>query len=322
MIKNITFAIILLTTALPTASSAETVLRTGNSVSVETDQVVENDFYAAGSGVSMSGEVKGDMYATGGSVTTNGSIEADLSVLSGTVQVHGDVGDDVRIVAGEVVIADHVGGDVFVIASTLKILSSATIDGDVFFYGNDAEISGPVAGSVMGTSNSLRIDSTVGKNVDVVVAQSFTLGDRASVSGNVSYESISDVTRAQNAVVQGEVVKNSHQVVTNPVNFRWTLVPFLVILFTTLCLYLFFRKPLVTLMATINAEPARAGLIGLGMLLVAPVVSLLLTVTVLGSIVGVVGFLTLAIMYLVSLSLLAVLTGSLVSRVFDRKAHV
>lgn len=324
MIKNIAYTLVFFgfLATFPFVSNAETVLRTGNSVSIETDQVVENDFYAAGSGVTMSGEVKGDMYVTGGTVTVNGPVETDLSILSGTVQIHGDIGDDVRVVAGEVVIADHVGGDVFVIAGSLKILSSATIDGDVFFYGTEAEISGPVAGSVMGTSNTMRIDGAVGKNIDVIVSRTFTLGDRAQIGGDVRYESASDVTRAQNAVIEGELVRNSHQVIADTLNLRWTLVTFLVLLFTSLCLYLFFKKGLTTLVSTISLEPARAGLIGLGVLIVAPVISFLLMVTVLGSMVGASLLLLVLLMYLVSLPLLSVLTGSLISRVFLKSSQI
>ena len=195
--------------SIPLITLAETVVRTGESVAIGNDQVVENDFYAAGQSIVHSGEVKGDMYAAGASVTVNGPIGADLTILGGTAQVHSEIKDDVRIIAGDTVIGGKVVGDVFVIGGVLKVLSSASIDGDVFFYGGEAEISGPVKGSVMGTAEAFRIDAQIDGNVDVIASRALVLGDRASVSGNVSYQSVGEINRAQQAVVVGEVVRNS-----------------------------------------------------------------------------------------------------------------
>ena len=117
----------------PFAAQAETVLRISDSISLKVDETVEGDFYGAAGPISLSGTVEGDAYVVGGSVTANGVIEEDLFITAGVAQVHATVTDDVRVLGGEVVIAEYVGGDVFVLGGLLSVLSSAKIDGNIFF---------------------------------------------------------------------------------------------------------------------------------------------------------------------------------------------
>ena len=62
-------------TILPFIALAETVVRTGDSVSVEKDQRIEGDFYTAGSILNISGEINGDLSAVAG----KNMYEVDLS---------------------------------------------------------------------------------------------------------------------------------------------------------------------------------------------------------------------------------------------------
>lgn len=307
---------------LPGVAWAGTVVRTGESVTVAADQTVEDDFYAAGGTVSMSGTVRGDMYTAGGSVTVNGVIEADLTILGGSAQVHATVSDDVRIVGGEAVIAEAVGGDVFVIGGLLKVLSSAEIAGDVYFFGGEAEISGPVGGSVMGTAETIRIDSAIAGGVDVVTAQQLTLGERASVTGDVTYRSRNEIERSQNAVVTGTVVRNTVAPVANEVDVQQLLTPLFVMLFGVLLLYLFGRQHLHRFATTTAADFGRSGLIGLAVMFGSPLVILLAFISILGIAVGLLGLFMIGLLYVLSLLLMGVVAGALLARVCTKAYDV
>ena len=297
--------------AIPVAALAETVVRTGESVSIGNDQVVENDFYVTAGNISMSGEIREDMYAVGGSVTVNGPVGADLTVLSGTTQVHAEVGDDVRVIGGEVVIADRVGGDVFVLAGVLKILSSASIGGDVYFYGGEADISGAVEGSIMGAADSVRVDSVVGNGIDMTVGRELTLGDKASVRGDVRYQSSSELTRSQDAEVDGSVVRSGVEEETESWAKDVPLVSSFVLIFAVLCAYLFFRERLQQLITELYTNPGRSGLFGLAVLFLVPIAIILTFVTVLGTLLGVIGLFAWLLLLCLSYVLTAVTIGAL-----------
>jgi cytoskeletal protein CcmA (bactofilin family) len=306
---------------MPTYAFGETVVRTGESISIESNQVVENDFYAAAETISMSGSVRGDMYVVGGRVTTNGEVENDLTIIAGTAQVHAPVKDDLRVLGGEVVLAEKVSGDVFVVGGYFKMLSTASVDGNVYFYGGQAEISGTVAGSVMGTAESFRVDGEVKGGVDVVASSELVLGDRANVSGNVSYESLNELIRAQNAVVVGEVLKNERSE-TKSTPETGNLLPLFIALFTVLTAYLFLREQLQTLTNGVLSNPVPSVLTGLLLVFVAPVVSIVLMVTVIGSLVGIMFLFLLLCAYIFALVLSVVIIGKVVLNFLNKGGEV
>ncbi len=317
----------LLFAVFPLCVHAETVLRIGENVTVDADQIVDGDYYVSVGpfgDTSMSGSVTGDMYAFGGSVDANGSIGNDLTIVGGATQLHATVTDDVRIIAGEATIADHVGGDLFVIGGVLNVLSTARVDGDIIFFGGEAEINGTVGGSVLGTSERIRIDAQVGKDVDIKTATALTLGEKAAVSGSVKYASAEPLVRAQNAAVEGEVVRNEYAAssIQPQQGVRNALIPLFMVLFACLSLYLLFRKELQQLVQHLLLHPVKSAAVGTSIAVLGPVLSVILILTVLGAIVGIAGLLFSLLMYALSCALSGVVLGAFLSRIFTKKIQV
>jgi hypothetical protein len=310
---------------LSTPAYAETVLRVGDDISVDADQVVDGDYYVSVGpfgNTSMSGTVNGDMYALGGSVTVNGVIDGDLAIAGGVTQVHASTSDDVRVLSGETTIAEHVGGDLVVIGGTLTVLSSASVDGDIIFFGGNADISGVVGGSIHGSSNVMRIDGTVGKDVDLTARQSLTLGDRADIGGNVTYGSEKDVIRAQNAHVGGSVSKTAMTFTAPHTDARSMLIPGFVILFATLALYLLFRREIIALCEYVLTRPGRSALFGLATILLGPILSVTLILTVLGALAGVISLSFTILALSVGVCLSGVIAGAYLSKLFTKRPTV
>jgi cytoskeletal protein CcmA (bactofilin family) len=272
----------------------------------------------------MSGTVKGDMYALGGTVTTNGTVENDLTVVGGSVQVIAPVNDDVRVLGGEVTIGSYIKGDVFVIGGVLHVLSTATIDGDIIFFGGEADINGTVGGSVLGTSKQLRIDGEVKGDVDVTTASTLTLGDKANIAGFVNYASVSPIVRAQNAVVAKEVTQRASVTATESEEnkTRAALVPIFITLFATLSLFLLFKKELQNLVVHTQRKAGKSFLLGLSVLVLGPIVALILAVTVLGVLLGVISFALVLLAYALGYVLTGVVFGAYLAQWFTKSATV
>jgi cytoskeletal protein CcmA (bactofilin family) len=313
---------------LPISASAETVVRTGQNITVEAEQTVAGDYYVyvgPFSNTTMSGKVEGDMYAFGGVVTTNGAIENDLTIIGGSAQMHATVTDDVRIVAGEVTVADHVGGDLVVLGGVLNVLSTATIDGDVIFYGGTATIAGSIKGSVLGTAEKVRIDATVQKNVDVQTAKALTLGDTANIAGAVRYTSIYELERGVNAEIAGEVTKvNSVSATANTKHglTLFSLLPMLISLFSTLVLFLLFRRTLEAVALRVQKHTLKVSLLGMGALLLGPSIAVLLMVTGLGFFIGVMLLALLCFVFVLGYTLSGVVLGSYLAKWFTNHPRV
>lgn len=300
----VTSVVIAVLLAVPVVSYGQTILRTDDSVTVDAEQVVEGNFYSVGSRVSISGEVIGDWVAAGGSVTGNGIFQDDVLLLAGNVQLHGSTTDDVRIVAGDTVIADYVGGDLAVLGGSVEILSSAVIAGDVLIYANDAVIAGTVGGDIIGRYGSLRIDAPIAGSVDARVNE-LTLGNRASIEGDLRYESAQEIVRAQDAVVDGDI---THREVVTDISVREQMqnavMPILILIFAALVFFLVQRRRFDAVVEHTIERPLLFSLVGVGITLATPLLIALLFVSVLGSLVG----LVVASLYVLILTLGAIFT--------------
>lgn len=310
---------------MPQATWADSVLRIGSDVSVDESQVVEGNYYTATrmwDRITISGEIVGDMYAAGGNVTVNGEITEDLFIVSGVSNVHATVTDDVRIVAGEVTIGEYVGGDLFVIGGSLNVLSSAQIDGTVFFFGGDGVIEGTVNQSVVGYAERLRINGQVGKDVDVTVPAGLQLGSKADVTGSVSYKSYVELVRDPASVIAGEVTRTVATDASFKDSARAALTPLFVILFTALSLYLFFQRQLYSMVELIFTRPTRSALVGLGVILASPLIGVLLIATVLGMVLGLFTILASTGLFALGMVLAGTVLGSYLWKLYTKKLTV
>lgn len=298
-------------------ADAKTVIRSGNTVSVESENVIEGDFYAVSNIVNISGTITEDMVSAGGQITVNGSVGKDLFLVAAETDIHGKVGDDLRIISGEVTIADEVEGDLFIIGGSVEILSTASIKGDVVLYAGQAVIAGPVGGNVFGATEKLRIDAPVAGDVDVTVNQ-LTLGDRTEISGNLSYVSDFALIQSLDAVVSGEVIRNDPVVSPDDVSVRAALVPALVLLFSVLSWYMLSRSSLNRVVSRAVVLSPRSLLIGLASVFLIPIAAIFLTVSMIGSLVGTILILGYLLLLTVSFVGFSAVLGQLMMRLYSK----
>ncbi len=324
--KGFIDAVALALVCVPYLANAETVLRTGSDISVGTDQIINDDYYVSvgfGGRTDMSGAVAGDMLVLAGSAIVNGSVGEDLMALGGTLQMHGSTTDDLRVVAWDTVISESVGGDVVVLGSSLKILPTATIGGNVYFFGIDAKIDGAVDGSVYGTAERVLINGAVGKDVDLHAAGGLTLGDKAAVAGNVTYNGLVPLARSQGTIIEGEVnetVENDTPDAREAA--RAILTPLFVMLFAALSLFLLFKRGLQRLVEKIDESFLVATGLGVATMFAGPVAAILLLFTVLGFILGVALFGMFITLASAAVALMGVVLGAFVSKYLRGRLEV
>lgn len=298
-------------------AEAETVVRSGQNISVAEDQVIEGDFYSAADIVNISGEVTEDMVSAGGEITINGAVGDDALLIAGRVDVHGKIGDDLRVIAGEVTIAEPIAGDLFVLGAKVNILSTASISGDLIIYGGQAEIKGLVEGDIVGSVDDLRIDAPVNGDVDVSVSQ-LTLGDRTNIAGNVRYVSHAQVTQSLNATVAGELVRNDPVLPGATSSFRDILIPVLILLFSALVWFLVSRKTLNIVVDKALRKSVRPFLIGLAIILLTPFASVMLMVSTIGALVGIGLMLAYMLVLVLAIISFSVVIGKLLVSLFSK----
>ncbi len=314
MQKKLIVVLIALCAQIPLSVQAGPIVRTGDTVSVDAEQMLKGDFYGFGSDISISGAAENDSYLFGGNVTVNASTTEDLTIVGGMVQVHGEVGDDLRVVGGEVTIAEPIKGDVVVLGGTLSILSTATVEGDVLFYGETLKIDGDVTGSVFGAANEVRINNAVHGDVSLRAYDTLALGDNARIDGSVSYTSAKDLARAQGAEVKGDIHRIKEQIVSNAEMWKTLLMQLFMFAFAVSLMYVLAPRRVAELTLDTSRGFGVHGLIGLSLFLVIPILSVLLFASIIGFVFGIVLILAYLLFLICALLLSPILLGALITR--------
>ncbi|MCA9362377.1 hypothetical protein KC906_03295 [Candidatus Kaiserbacteria bacterium] len=285
-------------------ASAETVVRSGEVVSIAKEQVIEGDFYSMASKVNISGSVEEDAVVAAGQVTVNGSVGNNAFLVGGRIDVHGTVGDDLRIVAGETTIAEPIMGDVMVVGGVVQILSTASIAGDIILLAGNVVIEGSVGGDVVGTVGQLTIDAPVAGDVDVTVEQ-ISLGSQADVQGSVRYVSESLIIQDPSSNVAGETMRNDPVILGSQPTLYAAVIPVLVLLFSVLVWYLLSRKSLDVVIGRALVKSPRPFLLGSISIILMPLITMLLFVSMIGSLLGfavLAGFLFMVMLSIIGIS--------------------
>ncbi len=307
---------------LPVYVDAGPIVRSGEKISIDSTQILKGDFYGFAPVVTLSGSADNDVYIGGGTVTVNAPIKEDLTIVGGVVQVHGDVGDDLRVIGGDVTLGKAVKGDVVVLGGSLTVLSTASIEGDVLFLGGNLSVEGDVVGGIHGTSDTVRINSKVGGDILYTATNSFVLGDKADIRGAITYTSMQDIVRAQDAHVTGIIHRAEAKIEANTNLLKMLMLEGCMLLFGSLALFLVCRKRIQSSITDPSAGISVTGLVGLGVFLVLPFVGVIFVVSVVGLFVGIALLVLYVLMVTLALLCSGILAGYYIQKAFTKKTNI
>jgi cytoskeletal protein CcmA (bactofilin family) len=226
------FATLALLASLLFVSSAWAIeTRGGQNVTIDADEVIEDDLYVGAETVTVEGTVRGDLVAAGGTVRMNGTVEGDIISAGQTVIVNGKVEDDVRIAGQALLIGEdaQITDDLIAAGYSLESEAGSTVGGELLYGGYQALLAGTVGGNVRGGMTAFELGGEVGDNVNVevdgggaqpaggrfapgapavsvpTVESGLTLTDTARVEGDLRYGSSSRGDIASGAQIGGDV---------------------------------------------------------------------------------------------------------------------
>ncbi len=263
--------------------------RSGDRVNVDN---IQDDLYAAGGTVLVSGNIKGNLFATGGTVTVDGSISNNAYVAGGTV-----------------VVRSVIGGDMFIGGGDVQV-SNSTIEGDVYIGGGSVTLNSPVNGKVRIGGGNIYLNAPVAGNVEVDGGK-LTLGSKALLSGTLTYRTPREATMEPGSKVLGKVTyefrdygkyKNALTMIA--------LVRFLMLFISSLVLGLFFRRYFVEVTKGVAHSPwAELGR-GFASAALLPIGSIILLITIVGVPLGILGLMACIGLIVFSIISAAIILGS------------
>ncbi len=185
MFKKI-FGLILVSVLLLSISSSALEVMTGDKVVVPKGQVVDDNLFAAGEKVKISGRIKGDLIVFGGEVVIDGVVDGNVIVGGGDVKMTG-VAKNVFMGGGDVEMNGVVRKDLLVGCGDLSFNEKARVGKDAFLGCGEAKIAGKVyrnlkigVGDLFVAPTAL-VKGTLGYSADNVI-----VSDDATVFGTIA----------------------------------------------------------------------------------------------------------------------------------------
>jgi len=209
MLKNITKAaaalmvvVLLLVLAAVPALAAD--LRSANTVTIASGEVVNDDLYISATDIIINGTVNGDVYAGATNVTINGTVNGGVTVGAQIININGEITGSARLGANSVNISGDIGGDLLIGGSMVYINSSASIGRDLLFGAGSAVVNAPVGGYIKGGGDEITLTNTVGEDVEVMVER-LTIASTADIQGNLIYISDNQADISSGANIGGNI---------------------------------------------------------------------------------------------------------------------
>lgn len=271
---------------------AQTFSQSDNSSVLQRDETVNEDYFATGDKVTVSGTVNGDAYVAGGEVLVDGTINGDLIVAGGNVTIRGTVTQDVRAAGGNILISSQIEGNTIVMGGSVSITDSATLSGSLVAGTGTLQVFAPVGGGMTIGAGTVQIGNSVGGNISAGTGE-LSFSPDASVSGNLTYWSENEADIAQGASVSGtvtqhtapqgstEAAQRAAEGFFSAISLAFTLSSFLSALILGLLFTKFAPRFLDKTSDTILEAPAKSALIGFITLIAIPVAAFFLFITLL-----------------------------------------
>jgi cytoskeletal protein CcmA (bactofilin family) len=173
--------------------------QTGN-CEIPLGDVLEKDVYAWAQNLQIDGTLDGDLVAWFQNGTIDGAVTQDVNVFSQALTITGEVGDDVRFAGNNINILGTVRGNVMAGASFVRVGEGAVIEGDLLVGAGTVTIDGDVKGGVRMATGHLTMNGTIEGDAYIATDGGITMGDDASIGGDLHYEGPAEIQFRHGAV--------------------------------------------------------------------------------------------------------------------------
>lgn len=204
--------IVVLLAGVTVAPAAAADFRSGETIIIGRNEVVEDDVFVAAETILVDGTIKGNLFAAGSSITVNGTVDGSVFAAAQTIVINGKVtglvmGGGMSLTVGRQATIDR---NAVVGAFAVTGEAGSVIRRDLVIGAAQAQLRGEVGRDVKFAGSALEIDGRVGRNVDAAVEsdtprttgygywpglpESITpglrVGPEATVAGALTYHSI------------------------------------------------------------------------------------------------------------------------------------
>ena len=319
--------VLLLLTCTLFASDDESII-----IVLPANAVLNQDFFAYGKSIEISGTVNGDVYVFGGQIFIDGTVNGDVLVAGGSIEISGKVSQDVRLLGGQATISGEVGRNVTAVTATVEFSPAARIGNNIVVLSGNVDLAASIAKNARIYASNLRLSDGIHGALYAYVGQ-MRMTSKASVGGDVEYWSNNDAVIDSHAKIGGELIHHPsffysffHGKFFKSLRIGSKLAALIMNFFYTFVIALimmrYFPQRISGTLNTLNKKPLQALIAGVVLVIILPLLFLALLITI----VGVPFALTLLAINVVSFYTAKILTivwgASFLFRRLDFKKHM
>ena len=191
-------------TALVALLAALSLLAASHAASQEAVFAMDEDIFAAGGEIRVTGKPGGDLITAGGRVNLDAGGALDVIAAGGQLIVEGTIGEDAILAGGNVTLDGRIAEDLILAGGQVRVSRSASIGDDVLIAGGNVTVDGTVAGDMVMTGGRLAIGGEVGGDVEAAGGRLEILSG-AQIAGSVSFRGREAPVIAPDATIGGDV---------------------------------------------------------------------------------------------------------------------
>lgn len=162
--------------------------RSGETVDVRPEEVVDDDVFATGQVVTIAGTVRGDVIAFAQTVVIRGRVEGDVIAAAQTIDVRGDVGGSARLAAQSITVSGRIGRNLTTASQQVSVLQPARVEGNWLAAAQEVAHSGVLGRGLVAGAEEVRLAGTVTRDVRLGVGR-LVVEPGAVVGGTLTYRS-------------------------------------------------------------------------------------------------------------------------------------
>jgi cytoskeletal protein CcmA (bactofilin family) len=316
----LTFMIVMMLTAVPVSAFDA---RSGDTVTVGSREVVDDDLYVGAATVVIDGVVNGELWAAGYTITVNGAVDGSVMAAAYMIDISGDIGHAVRVAGQTISISGNVNGDLMAFGAVVNVASTATVKGDLLVGAEDVRLDGLIEGDIKGGGSEVTIGNGVKGNVELEV-DSLTILSTANIEGDLTYTSEEEADIQSGAQIGGATTHNLPPVKEEPAKpaplapfpsiLGW-VIGFLMALVTGIVIILTAPNRLTSVAESIRTRPGASAAWGALVVFITPIAAILVCITIVGIPLGLIAL----ALWGIGLYLAQIPVGLLIGRLIIRR---
>lgn len=173
--RSVLVSLVLLLLLLPAvAADALEVRRAERTLTIASDQTIDDTVIAAAETVEVDGTITGDLIAVGRRVRVRGRVRGNLITGAQNVEIEGTVDGSILQFGQTVTTRGQTGGNLYAFGQTITVPGMARVGGNATVFSETATIEGSVGRDVTSFGRQLDLAASVGRRVNAY-------GDRVDI---------------------------------------------------------------------------------------------------------------------------------------------